>query len=271
MNYWQNIYSNINVVAIEIFGFKIYWYGIMYVLALLIALIAAKHFSKKYDFNISNSLLDSYFLWVEIGIILGARLGYIFIYSQNSFWYITNPWQIFNPFENGEFVGIRGMSYHGAIIGFLIASYLFCKKYKQNMLNYLDLAALSIPLGYFFGRIGNFLNQELFGRITDIPWAIYVNGNLRHPSQIYEAFLEGLCVFLIVFFVKKKQKFKGELILTYAWAYSLARFICEFFREPDSNIGYLVFNLSMGQILSLLMFLVSLLFFIYIKFKKVNI
>lgn len=271
MHFWQNIYENFDVIAFEIFSFKIYWYAIMYVLALFVALMMAKYFIKKYDFNISNTLLDNYFLWAELGVILGARIGYILIYDDNTLWYISNPWQIFNPFYNGEFVGIRGMSYHGAIVGFLLGTYLFCKKYKQNILNYLDLAALSIPLGYFFGRIGNFLNQELFGRISDVPWGIYVNGNLRHPSQLYEAFLEGLCVFIVVFIVKQKQKFNGELILAYAYSYSLARFICEFFREPDANIGYLIFDLSMGQILSLFMFCVSLLFYIYIKFKKVNI
>lgn len=270
---WQNIYSEFNVVAFTLFDFKVYWYGIMYVLALLVALFIAKYFVKKDQFDISNTMLDNYFIWVEIGVILGARLGYILIYDANTLWYLTHPWQIFNPYINGEFVGIRGMSYHGAIVGFLVATLLFCKKYKQNVWKYLDLVALSVPIGYIFGRIGNFLNQELFGRVTDVPWGIYVDGILRHPSQLYEAFLEGFVVFLIVYFFRKIQKRQGELIAVYAMAYSLARFLCEFYREPDFGIGFVVLGLSMGQILSLLMFVASLLLFVSLKrtnnvFKK---
>ena len=268
METWQNIYSHFNVVAFEILGFKIHWYGIMYVIALLLALVLAKFFVKKFKINISNSMLDNYFIWVEIGVVLGARIVYILIYDSNTLWYLSHPWQIFNPYENGEFIGIRGMSFHGAIVGFLLATFLFCKKYKQNAWQYLDLVALSVPLAYVFGRIGNFLNQELFGRVTNVAWGIYVDNALRHPSQLYEAFLEGIVVFFVVILVKTRQKFTGELIIVYACAYSLARFICEFFREPDFGIGFVAFGLSMGQILSLVMFIIALLFYTYLKFKN---
>ncbi len=268
MQTWQNIYANFNVVAFEFFGFNVHWYGIMYVFALLFALFLAKYFVKKFKFSISNSMLDNYFIWVELGVILGARLGYILIYDANTLWYLTHPWQIFNPYENSEFIGIRGMSFHGAIVGFLLATFLFCKKNKQNVWLYLDLVALSVPLAYVFGRIGNFLNQELFGRVTSVPWGIYVEGELRHPSQLYEAFLEGVVVFVLVILAKKRQKFTGELIIVYACAYSLARFICEFFREPDFGLGFIAFGLSMGQILSLILFIVALLFYTPLKFKN---
>lgn len=271
MEFWRHIYSNFDVVAFSVFGLKVHWYGIMYVLALILALALAKFFSKKMNMGISNKCLDSYFVWVEIGVILGARLGYILIYDSHTMYYIAHPWQIFNPYIDGEFVGIRGMSYHGAIIGFLIATFLFCKKHKENPWKFLDLVALSVPLAYVFGRIGNFLNQELFGRITDVPWGIYVDGVLRHPSQLYEAFLEGIIVFIVVYIARLKQTFCGELIIVYACMYSLARFICEFFREPDFGIGFVLWGMSMGQILSLIMLLVALLFYIWIKFKKVNI
>ncbi|EAI3889980.1 prolipoprotein diacylglyceryl transferase [Campylobacter jejuni] len=271
MEFWQHIYSNFNVIAFSIFGLKVHWYGIMYVIALLLALLLAKFFLRKFQLDINEKHLDSYFIWVEIGVILGARLGYILIYDANTMYYITHPWQIFNPYINGEFVGIRGMSYHGAIIGFLIATLLFCKKYKTNPWIFLDLVALSVPLAYVFGRIGNFLNQELFGRITNVPWGIYVDGVLRHPSQLYEAFLEGIVVFIIVYLARFKQSFQGELILVYAGAYSLARFICEFYREPDFGIGFVLWGMSMGQILSFIMFITALLVYICIKFKKVNI
>ena len=230
MNWWNDFYINFDPVAFELFGIKVHWYGIMYVLALLVALGMAKFIVKRDKIAISNSILDNYFFWVEIGVILGARVGYIVIYDPNTAYSLTHPWQIFNPFHNGEFVGIRGMSYHGAVVGFLIATWAFCRKFKQNLWQLLDLVALSIPLGYFFGRIGNFLNQELFGRITDVSWAINVAGQMRHPSQIYEAILEGLAVFAILFVYRKFKKFDGELIALYAILYTFARFVCEFFR-----------------------------------------
>lgn len=266
LNSWNLIYSKIDPVAFKLFGLSVHWYGIMYVLALVVALLMAKYFAKKDSLGISNSLLDNYFFWVEIGVILGARLGYILIYDSNTSYYLLHPWQIFNPFANGEFVGIRGMSYHGAVVGFILATLMFCKRYKQNLWMLLDLVALSVPLGYFFGRIGNFLNQELFGRVTNEPWAIMVAGSLRHPSQLYEAVLEGLVLFVILFIYRKYKKFDGELIAMYAMLYTLARFLCEFFREPDFGMGFVAFGMSMGQILSICMFAFG--FIVYINLKK---
>ncbi|TKX29292.1 prolipoprotein diacylglyceryl transferase [Campylobacter sp. MIT 12-5580] len=273
MQFWQDIYSHFDVIAFEFFGFKVYWYSLCYIFALLFALVLAKHYVKKDKIPIGDKLLDSYFVWVELGVILGARLGYILIYDDYTLFYLTHPWQIFNPFDqNGEFVGIRGMSFHGAVLGAFIATLLFCRRFKKeyfsNLLKYLDLVALSVPLAYTFGRIGNFLNQELFGRATDVPWGIYVNGVLRHPSQLYEAFLEGFVIFLLIHFLRTKQKFQGELILVYAMSYSFMRFVCEFFREPDSNLGFIVLDLSMGQLLSLVMFGVTFLIYIYLRFNK---
>lgn len=258
MNAWREIYQHFDPVAFSLFGFKVHWYGIMYVLALLTALMAAKYFVKKDKIPISDTQLDSYFLWVEIGVILGARLGYIFIYSTHAGYYITHPWQIFNPFVNGEFVGISGMSYHGAVLGFLIATIAYSKKSGINVWVLLDLCAISIPLGYTFGRIGNFLNQELVGRQTDVSWAIDVGGVLRHPSQLYEAFFEGLVVFMLLFYLRKYKKFNGELISLYAIFYTVARFLCEYFRQPDEQLGFIVFGLSMGQILSIAMLIFGL-------------
>lgn len=265
MSSWQNIYSSFDPVAFSIFGFKIHWYGIMYILALLSALFLAKYFNKKFQFGFSNKMIDNYFFWVEIGIILSARIGFLMIYTDNPTYYIFNPWQIFNPFSNGKFEGISGMSYHGGVVGFLLSSALFFKIYKVNILKLLDLAALSIPLGYFFGRVGNFLNQELVGRETTSTIGIYVNGVLRHPSQLYEAFFEGVVIFIILIFYRKYQKNSGELIALYGMLYPIMRFFCEFFRAPDSNIGFLTFGLSMGQILSFLMFITGLSLMIYIK------
>lgn len=265
MSWWNNIYSHFNPIAFEIFSLKVHWYGIMYVLALLTALTVAKYFLQKDDYGISKEILDNYFIWVEIGVILGARLGYVLIYSGEASYYILHPWNIFNPYRNGEFVGISGMSYHGAVIGFIIASFWYCKKYSVNSWKLLDLVALSVPLGYFFGRIGNFLNQELVGRVTDVPWGIFVNGILRHPSQIYEAILEGIVIFIVLYFYRKNKKFDGELISLYVILYSFMRFVCEFFRQPDANLGFIFFGISMGQLLSIFMFLIGLNLFFILK------
>lgn len=145
------------------------------------------------------------------------------------------------------------MSYHGAVLGFLIATLAYAKKSGVSVWILLDLCAVSIPLGYTFGRIGNFLNQELIGRQTEVSWAINVDGVLRHPSQLYEAFFEGFVIFVVLFFLRKRKKFNGELISLYAIFYTIARFFCEYFRQPDPQLGFIIFGLSMGQILSIAM------------------
>jgi len=198
---------------------------------------------------------------------LGARLGFVLFYDSNTMYYLTHPWQIFNPYIDGVYAGISGMSYHGAIIGFVIASFLFCKKHKISFWFLADIAVLGISGAYVLGRIGNFFNQELIGRVTDVPWAIYVDGTLRHPSQIYEAILEGIVIFIILFWYRKRKSFNGELTLLYAMTYSVARIIAEFFREPDVQLGFLYSNwLTMGILISGVFALVSA--GIYIKLKR---
>lgn len=260
MKIWNEIYAQFDPVAFKVFGMAVHWYGIMYVLALLVALMVAKWIAKKDSYPISNLELDSYFIWVEIGVILGARLGYIIFYDPYTSYYLLNPWQIFNPFDKeGNFVGIRGMSYHGAVIGFLVASLLYAKIKKANFWLFMDLAGLSIPLGYVFGRIGNFLNQELVGRETTSPIGIYVDGILRHPSQLYEAFLEGIVVFVILYAYRKRATFIGQIGLLYGLLYSIMRFIAEFFREPDIELGFIAFNFfTQGQLLSLIIGVIAL-------------
>jgi phosphatidylglycerol:prolipoprotein diacylglycerol transferase len=142
VNSWNHIYEHFNPVAFNIFSLPVHWYGIMYVLALLSGLYIAKYFIKKDNIPISNEELDIYFVYVEIGVILGARLGYILFYDTNTTYYLTHPWQIFNPFANGEFVGIRGMSYHGAIIGFSIATYIYSIKKKISFGVLIDMVAI---------------------------------------------------------------------------------------------------------------------------------
>ncbi len=268
MDFWNHIYQHFSPIAFKIFGISVHWYGIMYVLALLSALYIAKWLIKYDKLSITETQLDNYFIYVEIGVILGARLGYILFYDTHTSYYLMHPWQIFNPFLDGKFVGISGMSYHGAVIGFLLGTYLFAKKYKNNFWLLLDIVAIAVPFGYTFGRIGNFLNQRLIGRVTTEPWGIYVNGILRHPSQLYEAFLEGFLIFVILFLYRKHKRFNGELIILYGMLYSIARFIAEFYRQPDIQLGFICCGwVTMGQILSVIMFLISFLFYFYKKYK----
>jgi phosphatidylglycerol:prolipoprotein diacylglycerol transferase len=268
---WQNVYSKFEPVAFSIGQIHVHWYGIMYALSLLVAILVAHWLIKKDNPGISKDTLDGYIWWVEIGVILGARLGYIFFYDPNTMWYLMNPWQIFNPFSNGEFVGISGMSYHGAVIGFIIASIWFCKKHKVNFWLIADIAVIAISFGYIFGRIANFLNQELIGRVSDVPWAIMVHGQLRHPSQLYEAILEGLVIFLILYFYRNRKKFIGELAILYFILYSIMRTIAEIFRQPDIQLGFLYGTdwLTMGMQISLSFAVVGV--FLYSFFYKKNI
>jgi len=269
MNTWNHIYDTFDPIAFHIFSIPVHWYGIMYVLALLSALYVGKYFMKKDQLDFSSKQVDIYFIYVEIGVILGARLGYILFYDTQTMYYLTSPWQIFNPFVDGEFVGIRGMSYHGAVIGFILATYIYCKRNKVSFGMIMDLVALAIPLGFIFGRIGNFLNQELIGRQTDVSWGILVDGMLRHPSQLYEAILEGLVVFLIVYAYRKYKKFSGELILIYAVSYGVLRSLAEIYRAPDVQIGYVLFNsITQGQVMSLSMSLLGIIVWIYFYTKS---
>jgi len=269
IEYWQNIYYHFNPIAFSLFGFKVHWYGIMYILALLSALYMAKYVVTKDKLSISEKLLDDYFIWVEIGVILGARIGYFIFYVPDNSYYFIHPWEMFNPFLNGEFVGIRGMSYHGAVIGFSIATLLFVKFKKANLWQLLDIVAVAVPAGYIFGRIGNFLNQELIGRVTDVSWGIYVNGILRHPSQLYEAFFEGFVIFIILFLYRKRKKFDGELIALYMILYGIFRSFCEMFRQPDPQLGFIIGHFTMGELLSFVMIFAGFMIYI-VKLRQID-
>lgn len=264
MEFWNHIYEQFDPVAVNLFGLPVHWYGLMYVLALLTALYAAKWLVKHDKEAVTPKQLDDYFIYVEIGVILGARIGYIVFYDPNVMQYLSAPWQIFNPFSNGEFVGIRGMSFHGAVIGFFVGSFIYQYVSKAPVFRILDIAVTAIPVGYVFGRIGNFLNQELVGRVTELPIGIYVDGVLRHPSQLYEALLEGVVVFLVLFMYRKHKHYEGELILVYGFMYGAMRFLAEFWRQPDPQLGFICCGwLTKGQELSSYMMVGSVILFVY--------
>lgn len=272
---WNTIYSHFDPVAFSVFGISVHWYGIAYVCALVFALFVAHFFIAKFParFPIDKQLLDNYFLWAELGVIVGARIGYVLIYDPDRFWYLAHPLEIFSPFDSrGEFVGIRGMSFHGGVIGFLLASVIFVRIKKIALLPLMDLVAISVPLAYVFGRVGNFLNQELFGRVVGEndtlgqAIGILINGTLRYPSQLLEALLEGFVVFIIITLCARVKALQGALIGVYGVSYGLMRFIAEYWREPDAQLGLfgqILGGLSMGQILCLIMIILGAMIIIY--------
>ena len=269
MEFWQNIYLHFNPVAFNLGPIAVHWYGIMYALALISAIYVAKWFIKRDNLPITNELFDSYVWWAEIGVILGARIGYILFYDTHTMYYLTHPWQIFNPYIDGVYAGISGMSYHGEFFGFILASYLFCRKNKVSFWFITDIAVIGVSAAYVFGRIGNFFNQELVGRATDVPWGIYVGQVLRHPSQIYEAILEGLVVFVILVYLRKRKTFNGQIALMYGILYSTARIIAEFFRQPDTQLGFIYSNwLTMGILQSFVVLVICVV--LYVKIRKIN-
>ena len=266
METWQHFYDWMDPVALAIGPLTLRWYGLMYVTALVVGFFAGRWLVTKDRYPLSKEQYDLAFIWVEVGVILGARLGYVLFYDERALWYLGHPWEIFNPFQGGHFVGISGLSYHGAIVGFLVASWLFTRRHRIRFWLFMDLAVLASAAGYGFGRIGNFLNERLIGRETDVPWGVFNDGVLRHPATLYEALLEGFAVFILLFLFRRFKTFDGQLAALYGMLYSAARFTCEFWRRPDPQLGFLLFDwVTMGQILSFVLFFVSLGFYIWLR------
>ena len=192
--------NNFDPVALEIFSLEIRWYSLAYIFGIILGWILAKKLFI-HDIAVKNKF-DDYLTYLIIGIILGGRLGYIFIYNLS--FYINNPLDIFKIWQGG-------MSFHGGLIGVIFVSIIFAKKNNQNSFLYMDIVALVAPIGILFGRIANFINSELYGTITNVPWAvtfIQVDNLPRHPSQLYEALLEGLFLFLLLIYFRNKFLYK---------------------------------------------------------------
>ena len=249
--------NNFDPVAIEIFSLEIRWYSFAYIIGILLGWFLAKKF---FINNSIKSKFDDYITYVIIGLILGGRLGYVLFYNLD--YYLNNFIDILKIWQGG-------MSFHGGVLGIIIASILFSKKYKDNIFEYLDTVALVSPIGIFFGRIANFINSELYGYETSVPWAVQfikIDNLYRHPSQIYEAILEGIFLFLLMIYFWNKNRFQmsGKLSALFLIFYSIFRFITEYFRVPDDQLGYLVLNLTMGQLISCIFFIAGL-FLYYLK------
>jgi len=222
------------------------WYSLAYILAFVIGSILIKKLNKTSIYLINEKQIDSFFIWAVIGVIIGGRFGYVIFYQTNLLFidpfYLIEIW-------NG------GMSFHGGLIGMIVSIYFFAKINKINFFYLADLVSISAPIGLFFGRISNFINSELYGKVTDFPLAVinpFVDNHPRHPSQLYESFFEGIILFIILFvyFKKNPKNYKiGNISALFLIFYSIFRFLIEYLREPDLHLGVFFNYFSMGQLL----------------------
>ena len=254
--------NNFDPIAFQVFSLEIRWYSLAYIFGLIFGWMYCKKIL--IENQKIKKLFDDYVVYLILGIIIGGRLGYVFIY---------NPFYFLENFHEIPMLWNGGMSFHGGLIGVIFATILFCKKNDQEVFYFLDLVCAASPIGIFFGRIANFINSELYGRETDIFWSVkfvLVDNINRHPSQIYEAIFEGIILFLIInIFYKKLFHKTGIISSLFVILYSIFRFIIEFTREPDAHLGLLAFNLSMGQYVSLIFIMGGLiLFYSRNDFKK---
>lgn len=251
------IYQNIDPIIFQLGPFAIRWYGLFYVLGLLGSFwyfqkeILRQNLFKKQE-------IESFATFLCLAVILGARIGYCLIYNLK--YYIQRPLEI-AAFWQG------GLSFHGGLLGALLCGVLFIKKKNKSFLRLADVAVRAVPIGLFFGRIGNFLNSELYGRSTGGNWGVVfqAGGNIpRHPSQLYEAFLEGIVLFIILWLINKRHhSAKGILTSGFILFYGLFRFFVEFFRAPDTQLGFIWGSFTMGQCLSIPMIITGVVLYIY--------
>ena len=250
---------NISPIIFSLGPFAVRWYGAMYVLAFATFAWLMVQRIKGKEVLVNKDQLFDYMVAAAIGLLLGGRLGYALFYAPS--FYFANPLQIIWPFHAGQFVGIGGMSFHGGLIGVITATYWFARKHNWSFWQLADNFVPAIPLAYTWGRIGNFLNGELWGRPTKAPIGMIFPrdplGVPRHPSQLYEAFLEGIIVGVFLWKFRNHPKLQGKLLPAFLMLYAIARFIVEFFREPDTHLGAILGPLSMGQVLSTIMFFVG--------------
>jgi phosphatidylglycerol:prolipoprotein diacylglycerol transferase len=238
------IYPSINPVALDLGFAQIYWYGLMYLCAFTAAYFLAIYRAKNSPDWTTQQIEDMIF-YGAIGVVVGGRLGYMLFYNLPAF--VADPLSLFS-IQGG------GMSFHGGFLGVFVAMFWFNRKYQKNLFSTLDFAVPLVPLGLGFGRIGNFINGELWGSITTSPMGMYIQqqGVSRHPSQLYEALLEGLILFLILWIFSHKPRPKMSVSALFLIFYGVFRFMVEFVRVPDVQLGYLAFDwLTMGQLLSL--------------------
>ena len=268
--WWQHLPEKMNPVIFEIGGFKLQYYGLMYIVGFAITyMLVVYRIKREKEFSVSAEEIQNLMMYMIIGLIVGARLGYVLFYNLS--YYLGNPLEIFLPFSfsNGiTITGISGMSFHGGLIGILVSAWIYTRKAGLIFWDMADLFAPAIPLGYSFGRLGNFINGELYGRITSAPIGMHFplapESNLRHPSQLYEAFFEGIFLFIVLWSLRKVQKPRGAMLAFYLIGYGIVRFFIEYFRQPDAHIGFILMSFSMGQLLCGVMVAGGIVLYLYL-------
>lgn len=242
-------YPRIEPEIVRVGPFAVRWYGLMYLIGFAASYVLVRYQVKKRGLALSRDFLDILYTWIFLGLVIGARLGYVIFYDLSS--YISHPMEIFAVWHGG-------MSFHGGFIGSVLAGVWCCEHFKVDSWQVADLVMVTAPIGLGFGRLGNFINGELFGRVTDVPWGMVfpAGGPLpRHPSQLYEFLLEGIVLFTVLWIMKDRVRRTGLLTALFVMLYGVFRFFAEFFREPDPQLGFIVGPFTMGQLLSSLMVL----------------
>lgn len=250
-------YHNLNPTILELGPFEIRWYGIIIVIGFILTYFYLIFLSKKKEISIEREQIDSLLLYLIISVVIGARIFYVLFYNLGYF--LQNPLQVF-------FIWQGGLSFHGGLAGVITAALIFCRRNKLSFYELADVVVLPAALALCFGRIANFINGELVGRVTDVPWCVYFKGyeGCRHPSQIYEAG-KNLLMFFILFGIRTYRKTplpKGFFLWLFVVMYSTLRFFIEFVRAPDEQLGFIFLGLTMGQLLNIAMFIVGIIFLI---------
>ncbi len=238
-------YPNIDAVAIQIGPLAVRWYGLMYLAGFLCAYLLIIKLVKKGDLDISSEGISDLLFACILGVILGGRIGYVLFYNSSFYWH--NPQHIFYIWQGG-------MSFHGGLLGVIVAAMWFTAKRKLPRAALADILVMSSCFGLFFGRIGNFINGELWGRVTQVPWGMVFPGAgpyPRHPSQLYEAFLEGPVLLGLLWLLYRRNLKDGSVFFAFIALYAMFRFLVEFVRQPDVQLGILSTGLTMGQMLSI--------------------
>jgi phosphatidylglycerol:prolipoprotein diacylglycerol transferase len=270
-NWWQHLPQHLSPVIFQIGSFKLQYYGLMYLVAFAITYgLVLYRLKRENRFDITRQQANDITTVIILGLMIGARLGYVVFYNPG--YYLNHPLEIFLPFSfsNGiTFTGISGMSYHGGLIGILVALRLYTRRNAIHLRDVADLYIPGIPLGYTFGRLGNFINGELYGRITTAPIGMYFplapEKALRHPSQLYEAFFEGIFLFAVLWSIRKVRAPRGAMLAFYLIGYGTVRFFIEFYREPDAHLGFVVGFFTIGQVLCAAMIAAGGCLFFYLR------